>query len=61
MPTLSMFFGIVNRINPRAHNPPHFHAQFRDTEGSFDLASGEMTVGDLDKHLFEKSVPLRCD
>jgi len=48
MPTLSMFFGIVIRVNPREHNPPHFHAQFQDCEGSFDIATGEMTVGDLD-------------
>ena len=48
MPTLSMFFGIVIRVNPREDNPPHFHAQFQDREGSFDIATGEMTVGDLD-------------
>jgi len=49
MPTLSMFFGIVIRVNPREHNPPHFHAQFQDREGSFDIATGEMSVGDLDQ------------
>lgn len=49
MPTLSMFFGIVIRVNPREHNPPHFHAQFQDREGSFDIATGEMSVGDLNQ------------
>ena len=49
MPTLSMFFGIVIRVNPREHNPPHFHAQFQDREGSFDIATGKMSVGDLNQ------------
>jgi len=49
MPTLSMFFGIIIRVNPREHNPPHFHAQFQESEGAFDMATGEMTVGDLDQ------------
>lgn len=48
MPTLSMFFGIVIRVNPREHIPPHFHAQFQDREGAFEIETGEMTVGDLD-------------
>ena len=49
MPTLSMFFGIVIRmyLGKSEHNPPHFHAYYQGTKGSFDINSCEMTEGDI--------------
>ena len=46
MPTISMFFGIVIRMFFDDHNPPHFHADYQDCQGVFDL-DGEMTAGDI--------------
>lgn len=31
MPTISMFLGIVIRMNWLEHNPPHFHAEYQGT------------------------------
>ena len=49
MPTLSMFFGIVIRmyLGKSEHNPPHFHAYYQGTKGSFDIHTCEMTEGNL--------------
>lgn len=49
MPTLSMFFGIVIRmyLGKSEHNPPHFHAYYQGSKGSFDINSCEMTEGNL--------------
>ena len=47
MPTLSMFYGIVIRMNwgdIGQHNTPHFHAFYGEYEASFDL-DGEIIAG----------------
>ena len=38
MPTISMFYGITNRMyNNGEHNPPHFHADYQGNEAVFDV------------------------
>ena len=49
MPVISSFFGISIRINFKEseHNPPHFHAQYGDKEGIFDIRSGKQIEGNF--------------
>ena len=47
MPTLSMFYGILIKMNwadHGQHNTPHFHAFYGDYEASFSL-DGEVIAG----------------
>ena len=47
LPTLSMFYGIVIRMNWKdigQHNDPHFHAFYGEFEASFNL-DGEVIAG----------------
>ena len=49
MPTLSMFFGVIIRMNWKdkgQHNAPHFHAFYGDFEAVFGL-DGEMIAGNF--------------
>ena len=51
MPTISMFYGILIRMNWKdsgQHNQPHFHAFYGDYEGSFTL-DGEILAGEFPK------------
>lgn len=47
MPIISIFFGIVIRINFRDHNPPHLHADHGDREAVFNIRTGEVMEGSL--------------
>ena len=47
MPIISIFFGIVIRINFGDHNPPHLHAEYQDHEGLFDIRTGALMEGGL--------------
>ena len=47
MPIISVFFGIVIRINFDDHYPPHLHAEYGDREAIFDLRSGEALAGKI--------------
>ena len=49
MPIISLFFGIIIRINFRDHNPPHFHAEYQGMEALFDIQTLEILGGDLPK------------
>jgi len=46
MPVLSMFHGIIIRMNWGAHNPPHIHAEYQGQEAVFtfnaDLHRGNL-------------------
>lgn len=46
MPVISEFFGITIRMYYQEHEPPHFHAEYRDGRSTFDFEgqplSGEM-------------------
>lgn len=51
MPTLSMFYGILIKMNwmdAGQHNLPHFHAFYGGYEASFSL-DGEILAGDFPK------------
>lgn len=51
MPTLSMFLGILIKMNWKdvgQHNQPHFHAFYEDYEASFSL-DGEILAGEFPK------------
>ena len=51
MPTISMFFGIVIKMNWRdigQHNLPHFHAYYGDHEAVFNL-EGDIISGQFPK------------
>ena len=41
-----MFFGILIRMFYSEHNPPHFHAEYQGTEGTFDF-KGKMLNGNI--------------
>ena len=51
MPTISMFFGIIIRMYcaPGEHNPPHFHAYYKNYKGVIDIESCELREGNLPK------------
>ncbi len=51
MPTLSMFLGILIKMNWKdagQHNQPHFHAFYGEYEASFSL-DGEILAGEFPK------------
>ena len=47
MPIISVFFGIVIRINFGDHAPPHLHAEYQGDEALFDLRNGAIIAGRL--------------
>jgi len=47
MPIISIFLGIVIRINFRDHAPPHLHAAHGGHRALFDIASGRAIAGAL--------------
>ena len=52
MATLSLFFGILITMRPEEgerHRKPHLHARHADRQASFDLATGDVLAGEMDK------------
>ena len=49
MPEVARFYGIVIKMffKPKEHDPSHIHAIYGEGVGGFDLASLEMTDGEL--------------
>jgi len=47
MPIISIFFGIVIRINFSDHNPPYLHAEYQGHEALFDIRTSELIAGEL--------------
>lgn len=47
MPIISIFLGIVIRINFADHNPPHLHAEYGSAEALFDIRTGRVIAGRL--------------
>lgn len=47
MPIISIFFGIVIRINFFDHAPPHLHAAYGDGDALFDIRTGWIIAGQL--------------
>ncbi|CAN1485871.1 Protein of unknown function DUF4160 [Caulobacteraceae bacterium] len=47
MPIISVFFGIVIRINFFDQAPPHLHAGYGGRKALFDLSTGRVIAGGL--------------
>ena len=47
MPIISVFFGIVIRINFFDHAPPHLHAGYGGRKALFDLSTARVIAGGL--------------
>lgn len=47
MPEISRFLGIVIRMYPNEHNPPHFHAFYGDDVAVFSIETGQMIRGEF--------------
>lgn len=47
MPEISRFLGIVIRMFPLEHNPPHFHAVYNNYEAQFSIDPLEIMGGNL--------------
>lgn len=57
MPTLSIFYGIINGIiirmyyfDNQQHHLPHIHAEYGDLKAVFSIAEGELLTGELPKN-----------
>jgi len=47
MPEISRFYGLIIRMFYRDHLPPHFHVEYQDCEGVFEIKTLEMIEGEL--------------
>ncbi len=47
MPVITRFYGIVVKMYPNDHTPPHFHAIYGEFVGVIDINTLEMLEGDL--------------
>jgi len=46
VPVISAFFGVVIRMFYQEHEPPHFHAEHRGEQATFNL-DGELIAGSI--------------
>jgi len=52
MATLSLFFGILITMRPEEgerHKKPHLHARHAGMQASFDIATGDVLAGEMNK------------
>ena len=54
MPTIAIIDGIRILMYLNDHSPPHFHVRFGDMKGKFDVATGELMAGTLDRRTIRK-------
>lgn len=47
MPVITRFYGIVVKMYPNDHTPPHFYAIYGEYVGVIDIKTLEMIEGDL--------------
>ncbi len=47
MPVITRFYGIIIKMYPNDHLPPHFHAMYGEYAGLIDIGTLEMIEGDL--------------
>ena len=47
MPIISVFYGIIIRLNFGDHNPPHFHAEYQGFQAAFEIGTGKLLAGEL--------------
>lgn len=53
MPVITRFFGIVVKMYPNDHTPPHFHAIYGEYIGVIDIKTLEMVEGDLSNRAYK--------
>jgi hypothetical protein len=49
MPEISRFYGIIIKMFFKDHNPPHFHAEYQNSEALIDIQTLQILEGDLPK------------
>jgi len=54
MPTLAIIDGIRILMFLNDHGPPHFHVRMAGRKGKFDIATGRMISGTLDRRTIAK-------
>ena len=54
MPTLAIIDGISILMWPNDHDPPHFHVRFAGRTGKFDMATGQMIKGTINRRTIKK-------
>ncbi len=47
MPEIARFYGLIIKMFYRDHLPPHFHVEYGEFEGIFDIKTMEMLEGEL--------------
>jgi hypothetical protein len=47
MPEISRFYGIIIRMYPGDHPPPHFHAVYAEHEAFVEIETGRVLYGSL--------------
>lgn len=47
MPTISMFYGILIKMNYKEHNPPHIHVEYNEYRAVYGIDSCELMNGEL--------------
>jgi hypothetical protein len=55
MPQISTFFGIIIRMHFHEHPPPHFHAEHRGEQATFDL-DGQLLQGKISSRTARKLI-----
>jgi hypothetical protein len=53
MPELCRFYGIIIRMYPTDHPPPHFHAEYGEYEALIDIGDCEIIAGSLPSRAFK--------
>lgn len=50
MPIISIFYGIVVRLNFNEHNPPHIHVEYQGMKAVFEIKTAELIAGEFPKN-----------
>lgn len=53
MPEICRFFGIIIRMFPGDHPPPHFHAEYAGRQFTVDIRTAELLDGEPGKRQLE--------
>lgn len=50
MPIISIFYGIVVRLNYNDHNPPHIHVEYQGMKAIFEIKTADLVAGEIPKN-----------
>lgn len=50
MPIISIFYGIIVRLNYNDHNPPHIHVEYQGMKAIFEIKSASLIAGEIPKN-----------